>query len=50
MFIFKIDFYTKLFDKPEKLRKWKEHVKNYQNGTAVGYEIICYDGSFKIDK
>ena len=54
MFIFKIDFYAKRFDKPsisqEKLRKVEEHVKNYQNGTAVGYEIICHDGSFKIDK
>lgn len=32
-------------------KKWREErARKYKSGNAAGYEIVCSDGSFKIDK
>ena len=38
------------YDRAER-KKWrKERAREYKSGNVVGYEIVCSDGSFKIDK
>ena len=32
-------------------KKWREErAREYKSGNAIGYEIVCSDGSFKINK
>ena len=38
------------YDRAER-KKWREErAREYKSGNAIGYEIVCSDGSFKINK
>ena len=53
MFIFKIEginFDAKCLCEPGKLANKNLRIEKYKSGNAVGYEIVCSDGSFKINK
>ena len=53
MFIFKIegiDFEEKFANEPDRLYRIEAQAERYEFGEAVGYEIVCSDGSFRIHK
>ena len=37
-------------DRTERKEWREERAREYKSGNAVGYEIVCSDGSFKINK
>ena len=53
MFIFKIEginFDAKCLCEPGKFANKNLRIEKYKSGNAVGYEIVCSDGSFRIHK